>query len=64
MLDLIKEAKQEIKNLRNNNKMRLSFKKREVSLKSIENKLLKYYHPDGSFDWINCAKWIMKLLNK
>lgn len=34
---------------------------KEPKLKRIENKLLRYYHPDGSFDWVKCAKWIMQL---
>jgi len=42
----------------------LNNKKQKASdLKKIENKLLKYYNPDGSFEWAKCAKWIWRQIN-
>lgn len=38
-------------------------KQKASDLKKIENKLLKYYNPDGSFEWVKCAKWIWRQIN-
>lgn len=34
------------------------------SIIKIENKLLRYYNPDGSFEFTKCAKWILRCLKK
>lgn len=34
------------------------------SVTKTENKLLRYYNPDGSFEFTKCAKWILRCLKK
>lgn len=38
-------------------------KQKASELKKIENKLLRYYNPSGSFEWTKCARWILRLMN-
>lgn len=50
------------------NYLTMKLKKKNInpkqSLIKIENKLLRYYNPDGSFEFTKCAKWILRCLKK